>query len=539
MREGFGVNSNSDINMIETDKKQGSVMTASCEDGFKYAINSRNNNQFPDTSSHANHPLISKIRPDDAQEERDAIENSRRDVRIQKTHRLTEVPSGQTEDLVSHEDGLGAIQKNSVFIHENGSNSTSWLARISSGIDHKGRSEQEKLHVVDDGILSSGPVAANSGVSFFISRCPLPSQPVDNSKRTDQNVNSAIVRPEPDCETCQIATPTYDTSYSEKQGMALTFECVSYTVHKRRNRVWKQGIRGKKILQGVTGAVGAGEMLALMGPSGSGKTTLLSLLGGRHMGREGVAKGSAKGLILYDGASYSKTLNARMGFVTQDDLLYTHLTVEETLKYAALLRLPADMTRTQKADRVDEIIQQLGLERCRNTIIGSAFVRGISGGERKRVCIGHEIIINPSLLFLDEPTSGLDSTTALRIMFLLQRLAKVRGITIVTSVHQPSSRAFYLFDMLLLLAEGRCVYFGKARSAMQCFETWGFAPLMPMNPADFLLDVCSGNTFDMKVPPTLESAEHHETKDPVRIHKMSDGPSFNIEEIVQARSTCR
>ncbi|CAL5343621.1 unnamed protein product [Camellia sinensis] len=106
----------------------------------------------------------------------------------------------------------------------------------------------------------------------------------------------------------------------------------------------------------------------------------------------------------------------RIGFVTQDDVLFPHLTVRETLTYAALLRLPKTLTKQEKEKRAIDVIDELGLE--------SSFVQGVSGGERKRVCIGNEIIIYPSLLFLDEPTSGLDSTTALRIVQILQDIAE-------------------------------------------------------------------------------------------------------------------
>ncbi|KAJ6743138.1 PIGMENT PERMEASE P-LOOP CONTAINING NUCLEOSIDE TRIPHOSPHATE HYDROLASE-RELATED [Salix viminalis] len=192
----------------------------------------------------------------------------------------------------------------------------------------------------------------------------------------------------------------------------------------------------KDILNGISGSVEPGEVLALMGPSGSGKTTLLNLLGGR-LNRPTVGGGS----ITYNDGPYSKFLKSRIGFVTQDDILFPHLTVKETLTYAALLRLPKTLTKEQKKKRAIDVIYELGLERCQNTMIGGPFMRGVSGGERKRVCIGNEIIINPSILFLDEPTSGLDSTTALKTVQLLQDMA-VGGKTMVTTIHQPSSRLF-------------------------------------------------------------------------------------------------
>lgn len=140
----------------------------------------------------------------------------------------------------------------------------------------------------------------------------------------------------------------------------------------------------------------------------------------------------------------------RIRFVTQDDVLFPHLTVKETLTCAARLRLPKTFTKEQKEKRALDVISELGLERCQDTMIDGSYVHGVSGGERKRVCIGNEIIINPSLLFLDEPTSGLDSTTALRIVQMLQDIAEA-GKTVVTTIHQPSSRLFHSSENLEFL----------------------------------------------------------------------------------------
>ncbi|XP_066400394.1 ABC transporter G family member 22-like isoform X2 [Miscanthus floridulus] len=253
----------------------------------------------------------------------------------------------------------------------------------------------------------------------------------------------------------------------------------------------------REILGGISGSASPGEVLALMGPSGSGKTTLLSILGGRP------GSGAVEGCISYNDEPYSKSLKRRIGFVTQDDVLFTHLTVKETLTYAALLRLPRTMTRQQKKERAMDIIYELGLERCQDTMIGGSFIRGVSGGERKRVCIGNEILINPSLLFLDEPTSGLDSTTALRIVQLLHDIAE-DGKTVITTIHQPSSRLFHKFDKLILLGKGSLLYFGKASEAMPYFQSIGCTPLIAMNPAEFLLDLANGKTNDVSVPSELD-----------------------------------
>ncbi|KAE8100447.1 hypothetical protein FH972_018344 [Carpinus fangiana] len=249
------------------------------------------------------------------------------------------------------------------------------------------------------------------------------------------------------------------------------------------------------ILHGITGSVNPGEVLALMGPSGGGKTTLLNLLSGRIKFKSGT--------ITYNDQPYTKPLRRRIGFVMQDDVVLPHLTVKETLTYAALLRLPNTFTREQKKKRAMNVISELGPDRCQDKLIGGTFVGGISGGERKRVCIGNEILLNPSLLFLDEPTSGLDSTTAFRIGQILQNIAK-GGKTVVTTIHQPSSRLFSKFDKLILLGRGNSLYFGRASEAMMYFSSIGCAPLIAMNPVEFLIDLANGNVNDKSVPSELE-----------------------------------
>ncbi|CAL5440706.1 unnamed protein product [Camellia sinensis] len=184
--------------------------------------------------------------------------------------------------------------------------------------------------------------------------------------------------------------------------------CLAWGLLLRRftDMTYKVVIKGvtsmveKEILNGISGSVNPGEVLALMGPSGSGKTTLLSLLGGRVRGS------TPGGSITYNDQPYSKFLKSRIGFVTQDDVLFPHLTVRETLTYAALLRLPKTLTKQEKEKRAIDVIDELGLERCQDTMIDYN---------------------QPFSLFLDEPTSGLDSTTALRIVQILQDIAEGRN----------------------------------------------------------------------------------------------------------------
>eukprot|EP00208_Stichococcus_sp_RCC1054_P005101 CAMPEP_0206134880 /NCGR_PEP_ID=MMETSP1473-20131121/285_1 /ASSEMBLY_ACC=CAM_ASM_001109 /TAXON_ID=1461547 /ORGANISM="Stichococcus sp, Strain RCC1054" /LENGTH=319 /DNA_ID=CAMNT_0053526513 /DNA_START=225 /DNA_END=1181 /DNA_ORIENTATION=+ len=174
----------------------------------------------------------------------------------------------------------------------------------------------------------------------------------------------------------------------------------------------------RQILFNVTGRCRPGEVLAFMGPSGSGKTSLLSIIGGRAQSMM-----RKEGEVRFNGAPPNKSMKRSLGYVMQDDLMYESLTVFEVLFYAAQLRLPRSMSRVAQKERVNTVIKALGLNDCKDTIIGGFFRKGISGGERKRCSVGHELLINPSILLLDEPTSGLDSTTAMHLLTSLRRLA--------------------------------------------------------------------------------------------------------------------
>ncbi|XP_028776748.1 ABC transporter G family member 14-like [Neltuma alba] len=276
--------------------------------------------------------------------------------------------------------------------------------------------------------------------------------------------------------------------------ITLKFEEVVYKVKpEHKGLCWGSSwsCREKTILNGITGMVSPGEILAMLGPSGSGKTTLLTALGGRLNGR------SLSGKITYNNQPFSGSIKRTTGFVAQDDVLYPHLTVSETLIFTALLRLPNSLTNTEKMKHVERVIAELGLARCRNSIIGGALVRGISGGEKKRVSIGQEMLINPSLLLLDEPTSGLDSTTAQRILTTVKGLAS-GGRTVVTTIHQPSSRLYHMFDKVVVLSEGWSIYNGPAAAAMEYFSSIGFSTSITVNPADFLLDLANGIAPDSK-----------------------------------------
>ncbi|KAL3626902.1 ATP-binding cassette sub- G member 5 [Castilleja foliolosa] len=194
------------------------------------------------------------------------------------------------------------------------------------------------------------------------------------------------------------------------------------------------------------------EILAIIGPSGAGKSSLLEIVAGKLIPQSGRIYVNQKPV---DKARFKKL----SGYVTQKDILFPLLTVEETLRFSAKLRLR--LPDLELSSRVKSLMQELGLSHVAAARVGDDRVRGISGGERRRVSIGVEVIHDPDVLILDEPTSGLDSSSALQIIDMLKTMAETRGRTIILSIHQPGFRIVMLFTSLLLLANGSVLHHGS------------------------------------------------------------------------------
>lgn len=247
----------------------------------------------------------------------------------------------------------------------------------------------------------------------------------------------------------------------------------------------------RPILYNVNGAMLPGSVTAIMGASGAGKTTFLDILARRKN------TGIVRGEIFINGEPCSKSFKRLVGYVTQDDVFLGTLTVREYLRYIALLRLPAHMTYDQKMRKVDESLHELGISHIANSTIGTTTSRGISGGERKRLAIAAELVVDPSILLLDEPTSGLDSYSASSLIQTLQNLAHGKNKrTIVMSIHQPRSDIYHMFDYLMVFAAGHVVYFGEGQNALSHFSSLGYRCPPNFNPADFIIDTISKPTFN-------------------------------------------
>ncbi|OMJ13095.1 ATP-binding cassette sub-family G member 2 [Smittium culicis] len=256
----------------------------------------------------------------------------------------------------------------------------------------------------------------------------------------------------------------------------------------------------KTILSNINGSIKSGELVAIIGSSGAGKTTLLNILSGRIIG------GSVTGDILFDNKKRNrKTFKKDVAYVEQDDLLFPTLTAKETISYAADFRLDSnEYTPAQKADRVKDIVKSLRLSKSENVFIGNEKLKGLSGGERKRVSIGVEIVTDPKMIMLDEPTSGLDSNSSEVIVKLLKGIAVEKNLICISSIHQPSSKIFYTFDKVILMAPGGVVYFGSTKDVLDYFTSIGYECPPRENPADYLIDVM---TIDYESEDNLKSSQ--------------------------------
>ncbi|KAJ2784613.1 hypothetical protein H4R18_000992 [Coemansia javaensis] len=312
--------------------------------------------------------------------------------------------------------------------------------------------------------------------------------------------------------------------------LMVSFEDLSYSVRVRarspggdgggggvlggiRERMGKARYEDKVILHGLSGAFRPGRLTAILGPSGSGKTTLLNLLAGYE------SSGTATGSIWVNGRpATGASMRLLAGYVSQDDVILPTQTVREAIEMSIRLRPPplsqAADAQASLATAVDGLrgaeegrgggaekgkgagpaeagashaIALLGLERCQHTRVGDSAAKGISGGERKRTAIAQEWVTQAPILFLDEPTSGLDAHSALMVTRQLKSIAD-RGRTVVAVVHQPSSEMFELIDDLLVLLDGRIVYFGERAGLVDYVAGLGAPCGMYSNPADHVFN---------------------------------------------------
>ncbi|KAF4667393.1 hypothetical protein FOL47_003603 [Perkinsus chesapeaki] len=281
--------------------------------------------------------------------------------------------------------------------------------------------------------------------------------------------------------------------------MCIEYSDMQYTV------MTKEG--SKKILNDLSGVIPPGHLTAIMGPSGSGKSTFLNVLSGRTSSK---SKGLTSSVELKINGRPINPIDSKSEFayVMSDDALLATSTPNESISFAARLRIPGISTAARK-DKVDRLIGSLGLAKCQNSLVGNENIKGISSnvlgdldsdskfqtaltlkrrvsGERKRTAVAVELVHDPPIVFLDEPTSGLDSFSAYKLVTMLKELNE-NGRCVVATIHQPSSEVFHLFDDVLFLWEGYCIYHGPVNEVEEYFGNLGHSVPESFNPADYVL----------------------------------------------------
>ncbi|PON86891.1 ABC transporter-like [Trema orientale] len=301
------------------------------------------------------------------------------------------------------------------------------------------------------------------------------------------------------CSTNAIGMDQYDQDQSDHVISSMERKEINNKIIEGPYLVWeditavapnlmRNNNKARKLLNNLSGYAQPNRIMALMGPSGSGKSTLLDAFAGRLSPNIKMT-----GNVLVKGKKGSGNCGG-ISYLTQEDVFLGTLTVRETITYSAHLRVSNKLSKEEINVLVEKTIAQMGLEHCADNKIGNWHLRGISGGEKKRLSISLEILTQPHIMLLDEPTTGLDSASAFFVVWALRNIAH-DGRIVVCSIHQPSGYLFDLFDDLFLLSGGEAVYFGEAKLAVKFFADAGFPCPTRANPTDHFLR-CVNSDFD-------------------------------------------
>lgn len=226
------------------------------------------------------------------------------------------------------------------------------------------------------------------------------------------------------------------------------------------------------------------------------ETTLFQILAGRLPNQGTLQQESS---IYFGGVKVDprdRDHRKLFAYVAQEDSLHESSTPREALTFSAKLRLPKSTTEEEIKALVQAKLTALVLDSAADTIIGGGFKKGISGGEKRRVSIGLELVASPSVILLDEPTSGLDSYAAAQVMKLLSDVAKA-GNTVLFTIHQPGSKIFFSFDRLIILKAGQVMHQGAVSSVRDDFDAAGYPCPANYNPADWIIDVSESTDIEI------------------------------------------
>uniref|UniRef100_A0A7S3LMG6 ABC transporter domain-containing protein n=1 Tax=Aplanochytrium stocchinoi TaxID=215587 RepID=A0A7S3LMG6_9STRA len=333
----------------------------------------------------------------------------------------------------------------------------------------------------------------------------------------DANMNSTFAENQKGPASSHLGDAFKDIDFNPE------FSYFKETKKPATNLAWKKlsfSVGEKEILKNVSGHVNGGEVCALMGPSGAGKSSLLNVLAGRILADR---KKSVAGVVtINDEKIIPSVYRKNIAYVLQEDSLYATATAKESLEFSARLRLPAQTSKEARDKIVNDLLVSLGLDHVKDTMVGSELIKGLSGGEKKRVAIGVELVTNPNLLFLDEPTSGLDSFSAWKVVKILETLSKATGCAILCTIHQPSSEIFNSFHKTMILSKGSVMYNGSVTAISQVFDELGFPIPALTNPADYV----------MLIAQTAAALPHYnpdeDEKDEINVQQLTDDGGSDI-----------
>ena len=259
----------------------------------------------------------------------------------------------------------------------------------------------------------------------------------------------------------------------------------------------------RTILDDFTGCVRPGEMLLVLGRPGSGCSTFLKVLANQRFGYE-----SIDGDVTYGGTeakTMAKHYRGEVVYNPEDDLHYATLSVQNTLKFALTTRTPGKDSRKEgesRSEYVKEFLRVVSklfwIEHTMKTKVGDSMIRGVSGGEKKRVSIAEAMITKASTQCWDNSTKGLDASTALEYVQSLRSLTNMAHISTCVALYQAGESLYDLFDKVILIDEGRCLYYGRAEEAASYFEGLGFNRPQRWTTADFLTSVTDPHERQVK-----------------------------------------
>ncbi|KAL8970742.1 MAG: hypothetical protein Q9183_001377 [Haloplaca sp. 2 TL-2023] len=274
----------------------------------------------------------------------------------------------------------------------------------------------------------------------------------------------------------------------------------------------------RTLLNDFTGCVRPGEMLLVLGRPGSGCSTFLKVLANQRFGYENIS-----GDVTYGGTGskeMGKNYRGEIVYNPEDDLHYATLSVKNTLSFALKTRTPGKASRNEgesRGDYVREFLRVVAklfwIEHTLPTKVGNEFVRGVSGGEKKRVSIAEAMITRASTQCWDNSTKGLDASTALEYVESLRTLTNMAHISTLVALYQAGESLYQNFDKVILIDEGRCLYYGSAEKAAAYFESLGFERPARWTTADFLTSVTDPHErkvrdgFEDRIPRSAEQFE--------------------------------